>query len=156
LAITVSQEDPRTAGGARLVAMLDEYMGGLYPAESNHLLPLDQLARPNVTFLVALLDGEPAGCGALVAHPQGYGEIKRIFTDPAHRGKGVGRSILTALVETADAGGLDSVRLETGTRQPEALALFRTFGFIECGVFGDYPADDPLSVFMAKSLGVDA
>ena len=47
--------------------------------------------------------------------------------------------------------GMTALRLETGTQQPEALALYRSAGFTEIGPFGDYRAD-PLSLFMEKRL----
>lgn len=48
--------------------------------------------------------------------------------------------------------GITLMRLETGISQPEALALFEACGFTRCGPFGDYPADDPYSVFMERRL----
>lgn len=152
-ALTIAREDPRRADVARLVAELDAYMGALYPAESNHLLDLERLAGEDVVFLVARVEGEAAGCGALLVHGHDYGEVKRVWVHPDRRGSGLARRILARLEEEALRFGLGLLRLETGTRQPEALGLFKAQGFRPRGPFGAYPADDPLSVFMEKFLG---
>ena len=78
--------------------------------------------------------------------------MKRIYVSPRARGYGLGRQLIKRLEEAAQAEGLSLLRLETGPRQPEALALFAAHGFARCGHFGDYPTDDPLSIFMEKRL----
>jgi putative acetyltransferase len=60
--------------------------------------------------------------------------------------------ILARLEQETRTLGLRLMRLETGTLQPEALSLFAGMGFAPRGPFGDYPADDPYSVFMEKEL----
>ena len=60
--------------------------------------------------------------------------------------------MIRRLEEATRAEGLGLLRLETGPRQPEALTLFAAHGFVRCGHFGDYPTDDPLSIFMEKRL----
>ena len=133
-----------------MLAASDAYYAALYPAESNHLLDTVELKRPGVHFHVARLDGAVAGFGALVRHAD-YGEIKRMYVDPAARGQGLGRRLLAALEECARREGLRCIRLETGVRQPEALALYRAAGYREIEPFGAY-RPDPLSVFMEKAL----
>jgi putative acetyltransferase len=78
--------------------------------------------------------------------------VKRVFVSPKARGLGLGRRIVETLAEATLAEGLRLMRLETGTLQPEALGLFEAFGFTRRGSFGDYPTDDPYSIFMQKSL----
>lgn len=137
-----------------MIRWLDDYMSALYPPESNHFLDVSQLLAPNVRFFVAREATRGVGCGALVvegASDDAYGEVKRMYVDPALRGRGVGRLILDALEAEARAGGVAFLRLETGPKQPEALGLYRRAGFVERGPFGDY-APDPLSVFMEKRL----
>jgi len=151
-AVTISREDPRRADVAQLVRDLDALMATLYPAESNHLVDLDTLAGEDVVFLVARLDGSACGCAALWGRKGDYGEIKRIWVDPARRGSGIARQLLQTLEDEARVLGLRHLRLETGIRQPEALALFASHAFVRRGPFGAYPADDPFSVFMEKSL----
>ena len=134
-----------------MLAESDRYYAVLYPAESNHLLDASTLAGPEVTFLVARLPDRVAGFGALLHHGAGFGEIKRMYVDPAKRGMKLGRSILIALEDRARAEGLLCLRLETGVKQPEAVALYRSAGYEEIPPFGDYQPD-PLSIFMEKRL----
>lgn len=151
VAVVVKQESPRQPDVVQLVAALDDYVRSLYPAESNHLLSIEALASPDVRFFVARLGGRAVGCGALRVDPTGYGEVKRMFVDPAARGRKLGREILHRLEEEARRSGLAWMRLETGVDQAEALGLYRAAGFRESPPFGDY-TPDPLSVFMEKQI----
>jgi putative acetyltransferase len=151
VAVTISTESPRQPDIVRLVEELDAYLTGLYPPESNHLLDIETLARPDIRFLVARLDGAAMGCVALRVDPEGCGEVKRLYVPPRARGLGLGRRLLADLEAQARRERLTLLRLETGIHQPEALGLFRATGFREIAAFGDY-APDPLSVFMEKTL----
>ena len=150
--ISIERVDPRRPEIAAMIRELDRYMGGLYPVESNHLVDIETLAKPNVHFFAALVDGAYRGCGAIMIHAGGYAEVKRVFVSPQARGLGLGRRIIEKLAETTRAEGLRLMRLETGTLQPEALGLFEASGFARRGPFGDYPTDDPYSVFMEKAV----
>jgi putative acetyltransferase len=149
--ITVRVGDPASAEVRKLVEQLDRYLTGLYPAESNHLLPIDALRQPNVTFLTAWVGDKLVGCGAVVNHGGEYAELKRMFVLAEFRGLQIGRRILEELESRARAAGLRWSRLETGVSQGEALALYEKAGYQRRGPFGDYP-EDPWSVFMEKSL----
>jgi putative acetyltransferase len=81
--------------------------------------------------------------------PGNWAELKRMFVSPAARGQKLGRQLLQQLETLARAGGASLLRLETGIKQPEALALYRTAGFVEIEPFGSY-LPDPLSLFMEK------
>jgi len=151
--VNIQVENPNQPEVLALLAASDAYMAQLYPAESNHLLDVSSLSRPEVTFFVARMDGRALGCGAMVASAQGWAELKRMFVSPAARGNNVGRRLLQRLESVAMERGISALRLETGTQQPEALALYRSAGFAEIGPFGDY-RPDPLSVFMEKQLPV--
>jgi putative acetyltransferase len=148
--IEIAPARPDGADVRALIEALDNYQSALYPAESNHFVPIEELCRPEITFLVAQLEGLTVGCGALVAR-EGYGEIKRMYVDPSARGLGIGRRLLAAVENAARDRGMEVVRLETGISQPEALALYENAGYVRRGPFGEY-AEDPLSVFMEKVL----
>jgi putative acetyltransferase len=150
--IRIAIEDPGQAEVAALLEESDAYMASLYPAESNHLLDIASLQRPEVTFLVARVDGRALGCGAVVSSGEGgWAEIKRMFVSPAARGLKLGRRLLGEIEAIAFESGARLLRLETGAKQPEALALYRSAGFVEIGPFGSY-RPDPLSLFMEKPL----
>ena len=68
----------------------------------------------------------------------GVAEIKRMYVDPSARGRGVGRQILDALEAEARRLGARRIVLETGPRQPEAIALYARAGFAEIPLFGEY------------------
>jgi putative acetyltransferase len=144
-------EDPASSEVRKLIEQLDQYQTELYPAESNHLLPVESLRRPNVVFLTARLDGRAVGCGAFVNQFGEYAEIKRMFVLPDSRGLKIGRRLLDELERRARAAGLRLARLETGVLQPEALLLYEKAGYQRRGPFGSY-SEDPLNIFMEKAL----
>ncbi len=150
-AITLNVEDPDSCEVIRLIEQLDSYLDGLYPPECNHLMPIESLRQPNVTFLVARVDGRAVGCGAFVRHEAGYAELKRMFVMPEFRGFGLGRQVLEHLETLIQSHGLTVIRLETGVSQLPAVGLYQRFGYQVRGPFGDYP-NDPLSIFMEKTL----
>lgn len=115
---------------------------------------------PSGTFLVAYLGTEPVACGGVrpFAHegPEGgdrsqLAEVKRMFVHPAHRGFGLGRRLLAALETFAAQAGYRELWLETGTGQPEAMALYATTGYQPVPPYGDYK-DAPGSRCYAKRL----
>lgn len=149
--ITISEEDPRHADVRELIAVADALSESLYPPESNHLVDVDALASPDVTFYVARRDGIAVATGALMRHDRELGEVKRMWVEPSVRGLGIGNRILTQIELRARGNGLTRLALETGIHNTEALELYRKAGFVECAPFGDY-RPDPLSVFMSKEL----
>jgi putative acetyltransferase len=149
--IAIARESPRQDDVIALIRQSDVLMQSLYPAESNHLVDVESLAAFNVHFLVARERGRALGCGAFVLGEPGQAEMKRVFVAPAARGKGVARALMEALERDAAKLGVTLMRLETGIKQPEAIALYRKFGYAERGPFGSYQPD-PLSLFMEKRL----
>jgi putative acetyltransferase len=147
----LATESPELAEIRALLQQGEDYMASLYASASNHMLDVSALLQPAVTFLVARRDGVAVGCGALVGQADGTCEIKRMFVSPAARGQSVARALLTELEARARRSGARVLCLETGIRQPEAIGLYRSAGFSECGPFGNYQPD-PLSIFMEKAL----
>jgi putative acetyltransferase len=149
--IKVSRETPSQDDIVTLIRQADALMQSLYPAESNHLVDVAALAQPPVHFFVAREDGRALGCGAFVLGRYGHAEMKRVFVEPAARGKGIARAIMDVLEREAASLGVTLMQLETGIKQSEAIALYRKFGYTERGPFGAYQPD-PLSLFMEKRL----
>lgn len=146
----IELESPRQQEIEEMFRQSNALMEKLYPAESNHMLSTDELARDNVKFLICRLENRAVGCGSVVVN-QDYCEIKRMFVLPECRGMQIGKKILAALESEAKKTGHRCIRLETGTLQPEAIGLYRRSGFVEIPAFGDY-RPDPLSLFMEKRL----
>ncbi len=115
------------------------------------MLPLgaDQFEPPAGCFLVAWADGEPVACGGYRAFGSGIAEIKRMYVAAPARRLGVGSLVLTALEGLAQAAGYREVWLETGTRQPEAICLYRSSGYLPIPCYTEY-AHDPCSRCFAK------
>lgn len=114
----------------------------------------EHVTPPAGVFLVARLDGEPVGCGAVRparGGAAGVAEIKRMYTAPVARRRGVSRALLARLESEAAALGYRRVQLETGLRQPEAIALYETAGYHRIPSYGQYEGHD-LSVCFAKDL----
>lgn len=118
------------------------------------LTPVDpaQFAPPMGLFLVAYLDGVPAACGGWRARPSDV-ELKRMYVSPAFRGRGLARAVLAELERTALDAGYRMVVLETGQRQPEAIALYTSAGYTPVPRFGYY-AEAAEAVHLGKTLEV--
>ena len=115
--------------------------------------PLDPRAfsPPTGTFLVAWCDGRPAGCGGLRTVRPGVGEVKRMWVDPAVRGRGLARLVLAGLEQAGPELGHTRLLLETGTLQPEALQLYASAGWSRTPPYGEW-RESPLSVCFARDL----
>jgi len=150
---SIRRIETRSAELARLVRLTDEYLGGLYPAESNHLEDIGTLLGPKALMLGAWCDAQLVGCGAVkfMDDDGSYGEIKRVFVQTEHRGKGISKAIMQVLEDELRDRQIRLARLETGISQPEAIGLYRRLGYHERGPFGRY-RPDPLSLFMEKTL----
>jgi len=149
LPISIAAEPADQPEVHALLRQSDTYFAGLYPAESNHLIDVAALAEPNVRFFVARRGGLAVGCGALVLGADGEAELKRMFVAPEARGLKIGTLLLDALEAVAKTEAVRVIRLETGVRQPESLALYRRHGYTERGPFGSYEKD-PLSAYFEK------
>ena len=99
----------------------------------------DELRPPAGVLLVARLRSEPIGCGALKFHRRAPTEIKRMWVAPSARGLGVGRKLLAALEQRAREHGRRTVRLETNRALTEAIAMYRSAGYVEVDAFNDEP-----------------
>lgn len=127
-----------------LVEALDADLSVRYDGEGSSPVEGADFLPPYGIFLVASVDGGDVACGGLRLLKDGVGEVKRMYTSPSARGRGVARALLRALVEHARAVGLDEVWLETGTMQPEAIALYESEGFSPIAPYGYYK-NEPLS-----------
>ncbi|WP_413721301.1 GNAT family N-acetyltransferase [Sodalis sp. RH24] len=147
----VEASDPEFA---RLVAALDAYLIPLYPAQSNHGLPIGALRAAGVRVWLARAGMRAAGCVCLFVGEDKLPEIKRLYVDPAFRGCGIASALLTRLEGWARGQGFRDLYLETGIYQMDAVALYEKQGFSRVGRFGAYP-DDPLSLYMHKPIADD-
>jgi GNAT superfamily N-acetyltransferase len=110
-----------------------------------------EFSPPLGLFLVAEVDGRPAGCGGWRSCGDGVAEVKRMYVEPAFRRRGIAALVLTELERTAAAAGHRQLVLNSGARQPEALALYDRVGYTPVPGYGVY-ADAPDAVFLGKAL----
>jgi putative acetyltransferase len=153
--MNIAIEDPAQPDIIALLEHGDAEAARLYPAESNHLLPLDSLREANVLFHVARdASGAALATGAVVLKGD-WAELKRMWVEPQARGLGLSKAILARLEQQARAHGVRWLRLETGVDSHSALRLYGRAGFVVREPFAEY-RPDPLSVFMEKDLATAA
>ncbi|KWX67140.1 GNAT family acetyltransferase [Mycobacterium sp. NAZ190054] len=91
--------------------------------------PADEFAPPHGGLLIGVLDGRPVTGGAFRRFDDTTAELKRIWTDSAHRRRGHGRALVSRLEADIAARGYSRVYLTTGDQQPEAEALYSSMGY---------------------------
>ncbi len=139
-----------------VLALLREHLQGMAdhsPPESIHALDVEGLKASDITFWTMRDGSEVLGCIALKRLDERHGEIKSMRTASAHLRKGVGAALLEHLVAEARRRNFERLSLETGSGPgfEAAHALYRKFGFVECGPFADY-REDPFSRFLTAVL----
>ena len=155
---------PLTGDSAvRLISALNAELAAAYPEPGANHFRLDPTeVGPGVgAFVVAKWRGAPVGCGAVrrLSDPElvselgpNVGEVKRMYVAPDVRGRGIGRGLLARLEREARELGVRRLVLETGTRQLEALRLYRAAGFVDIDPYGEYVASAATSVCLSKVL----
>ncbi|MFD2794313.1 GNAT family N-acetyltransferase [Promicromonospora vindobonensis] len=125
--------------------------------------PRDQVDPSNVfATLLLRVEGEPAGHAALRdlsgrddhqggLHPDGTTEVKRVYVAPGHRGRGLSRTLMSAVEDVARSAGVRHLVLETGLMQPESLGLYLRMGYDPVESFGVF-SDEPDSRCFGKWL----
>jgi len=108
-------------------------------------------ARPEGIILLAEVDDEPAGVVALKPlDAPGVCEMKRLYVRPQYRGRGLGRTLGTAIIEAARRLGYETMRLDTVASMTPARELYRSLGFEERPPYYHNPLDDV--VYMERAL----
>ncbi|MEL7097296.1 MAG: GNAT family N-acetyltransferase [Pseudomonadota bacterium] len=152
-ALNISRAAPTDAGVQDVLEAHHALMRSQSPAESCHVLDPTELTAAGAVLFAARSGSTVLGVGAIAPIGPGRAELKSMHTTAAARGRGVGRAILSRLMEEARVQGVTTIWLETGSAPEFAAArrLYMAEGFTECPPFGSY-VSDPLSVFMTRSL----
>ena len=138
-----------------LTAEVQAEYGRRYGGEGD-ISPIDlhQFDAPHGHFVMIYVDDVPAAMGGWrIGGPAGEtdAEIKRMFVRPEFTRRGLARAVLAELERSATEAGITRLVLETGSAQPEAIALYLSSGYVEVPAFGFY-ADYDDSVHLAKDL----
>ena len=145
--------DPQNPDLRALIDRLDDELKARYPHEMIYVVDFTDPKVKGMTFVVAYLNERPVGCGGLrPLDPQcAVMELKRFYVDPDTRKQGIANRMLKDLEARAVAAGCGEIRLETGIKQPEAIALYVKHGYQPIDLFGPY-IGDPDSLCYGKSL----
>jgi GNAT superfamily N-acetyltransferase len=139
----------------QLVAEVQQVYVERYGHQDDSPIAADEFEPPGGAFLLATVEGRPAAMGGwrrhAVEHGEEAAEVRRMYVSPQFRGRGLARALLAELETTARASGFSQMILETGSVQPEAIALYRSSGYQDVPPFGHY-AGSPLSVSLGKPL----
>ncbi|GAA1730323.1 GNAT family N-acetyltransferase [Aeromicrobium alkaliterrae] len=138
-----------------LTAEVQAEYGRRYGGDGD-ISPIDpaQFDAPDGYFVIGYVDGVPAVSGGWRrGGPEGDtdAEIKRMYVRPQFARQGHARTVLADLECTAAAAGITRLVLETGTAQPEAIALYGSSGYERIAPFGFYAGYDD-SVHFAKRI----
>jgi putative acetyltransferase len=155
MTVVIEQARAPTPEIVELLAELDAELSGPYAADQRHALSVEKLFQPDVRFFLARLEGAAVACGGIGFY-DGYAELKRMYSRPSVRGRGVAKAILRRLEAEARAAGAPLLRIETGIYQEDALRFYEGAGFQRCGAFGPY-AEMPAraietSIFYEKAV----
>ena len=134
-----------------LVEELDEFLAHIDGDEHAFYNQLNKTTNMK-TVVIAYEQEQPVGCGAIREFDDQSMEVKRMYTLPSHRGKGIAKLVLQELEKWASELGYRKCILETGKRQPEAIALYERSGYQPIPNYGKY-LNVENSVCFAKYLG---
>jgi putative acetyltransferase len=139
---------------ARLIAALNAELTATFPepGATHFSLTGAQVESGDGAFVVAYLDEQAVGCGAVRRIDQATAELKRMYVAPSARGRGIGRALVQELERQAKALGVTKVVLETGTRLAPAIKLYEGMGYTPIPLFGEYLLSPQTSLCLGKSL----
>lgn len=139
--VEIELDDAASADAQRCLAAYYAELGERFEDGFDPALGLPagapEMTAPAGLFLVGRLRGEPIACGGLKLHSREPAEIKRMWVAPSARGLGVARRLLAALEDQARKRGITTLRLETNRTLKEAIALYRSSGFVEIAPYND-------------------
>ena len=134
----------------QLVAQLDKELGERDGAEHSFYNQFNSISGLRHT-VVAFMNKRPVACGAIKEFDSYAMEVKRMFVVFDMRGKGIATLVLNELEKWAREMNYESCVLETGKRQPEAIALYTKNGYKTISNYGQYKGVEN-SVCFSKTL----
>lgn len=144
-------EEPSSPDAQKLIEALDADLAKTYPPEVIFGLHEEDHDENHMVFLVARRGDRAVGCGALRTLDTALGEVKRMYVVPDERGSGISRILLAAIETIAIGKRFRTLRLETGKLSPAPLGLYRSSGYREIPLYGEYVGND-YSICFEKQL----
>jgi len=151
--LQIERADPMSREAAELMHRLTAELTARYDFlddGTGNFRPEDATSS-GAAFLIGRVHGTPVACAALRRMAFGVGEIKRVYVVPEFRGRRYGHSLLVEIERLAVEFGYHTLRLETGTRQPESLVLYERAGYRRIPNFEPY-VESHWSVCFEKQL----
>jgi GNAT superfamily N-acetyltransferase len=155
IALRLRIESATSPTATTLFAGLNAEIAQRYPGGPASGMDATAFAAGGGVLAIGTVGNAPACCGGFRPLDGETVEIKRMYTAPMWRRRGLSRRLLAFIEAEAALRGFARAVLETGTRQPEAIALYASCGWQQIAPYGHY-ADDPLSVCFAKRLSAIA
>jgi len=124
-------------GFRKLIIELDRHLRS-FKSDHEDIYISHNIVSEDVCVSLVLLGNQPVGCACLRHYKEGTFELKRMFVQKEHRGKGLSRRILQDLEEWAVSLGYTTILLETGKILKEAHELYRSSGFTIIENYGPY------------------
>lgn len=135
--IHIHRTDSSNPNFQELVRKLDTYLARIDGEENAFYAQYNKIDL--LKHAVVILEGEiPVACGAIKELDADSMEVKRMYTDVSARGKGYAKRTLSELEKWAKEMGYKSCVLETGKRQPDAIALYQSSGYQLIPNYGQY------------------
>jgi GNAT superfamily N-acetyltransferase len=153
-ALQISRVDPREPEAAALISAMTAEITAIYDHKidgAGNFKPEDVLV-PGSGFVVGRVGARAVACGAFRPLSPEIAEVKRMFVDREHRGRGYSAAILTALERMAGECGYTTVWLETRPLQTAAIALYEKGGYVRIPNYGMYEGKKECLCY-GKSLG---
>ncbi|MEU4242105.1 GNAT family N-acetyltransferase [Actinoplanes sp. NPDC026619] len=134
---------------ALLVDVLDELSERYGGSGDDTPIADDDFTAPKGAFFVAEDGSGLVGCAGWRRHGDDA-ELKRMFTAKSTRGQGLGRRMLATIEDSARQAGCARLILETGDRQPEAISLYESAGYLRIADFGYYAGESGVLSYAKK------
>ncbi|WP_018150226.1 GNAT family N-acetyltransferase [Leeia oryzae] len=151
LDLIVTRSSSKHAAAIMLLSEMEAELVGRYGDYEISPFRLSDVDKPGNALYLATCDNALVGCGALKPIEADTVEIKRMYVRSSFRRMGVASRLLSELEKAARHFGYHRIVLETGNRQPEAVALYERHGYVRIPAFGEY-AKEPRSICFEKVL----
>ncbi|MBB6270927.1 GNAT superfamily N-acetyltransferase [Pedobacter cryoconitis] len=148
--IKLVRTDSENQDFINLVKHLDEYLAEKNSSTHSFYDQFNKIDKIK-HVVVVYKDDQPIGCGAIKQYATNTMEIKRMYTSPNHRGKGIASNILTELEIWATELAYQNCILETGTERLDAIKLYKKNGYVLIPNYGQY-AEIETSVCFQKEM----